>query len=70
MNTKESKMQLSLSIQETVLATGIGKTKIYQLINSGQLKSKKMGKRTIVLKVDLDEFLQSLESYTSEKSEV
>lgn len=59
--------KISLSIEEVQGATGIGRTKIYAAINSGQLKARKYGKRTIVLKDDLDAFLSSLESYPSAK---
>ena len=69
MNTKEFKMQLSFTIQETVQAIGIGRTKLYEYINSGQLKAKKIGKRTIVLKRDLDSFLDNLQSYSVSESE-
>lgn len=55
--------QLSFSIEDVCTATGLGKTKIYQLINSGTLKARKIGKRTLVLKCDLDDFLASLKSY-------
>lgn len=56
-------MQLSLNIEEARALTGIGRTKLYQAINSGKLKARKFGKRTIVLKDDLDAFLASLEAY-------
>ena len=62
-------MQQALSIEETMAATGIGRTKLYELINSGQLIAKKIGKRTIILKSDLDAFLASLENYTSNGTE-
>ena len=62
--------QFSMSIKETCAATGLGRTKIYQLINCGALKARKIGKRTIVLKADLEDFLSSLKSYSSENSEV
>lgn len=58
-------MQLSLSIEEVIAATGIGRTKLYQIINSGLLKARKIGKRTVILKADLDQFLSDLESYPS-----
>ena len=58
-------MQLSLSIEEAQVATGIGRTKIYQAINSGALRARKLGKRTIILKSDLEEFLSGLESYAA-----
>lgn len=61
---------LSLSIQEVKSTTGIGLTKLYQLINKGELKARKLGKRTFVLKSDLEDFLNNLESYPSENQEV
>lgn len=60
-------MQMSLSIEEVCAATGLGRTKIYQLANTGQLKARKIGKRTIVLKDDLESFLNGLQSYSPEK---
>ncbi len=60
-------MQLSLSIEEACAATGLGRTKLYELINSGQLRARKIGKRTIILKDDLDAFLSGLQSYPTEK---
>ena len=56
-------MQLSFSIEEVRTATGIGRTKIYEAIGKGNLKARKFGKRTIVLKDDLDAFLANLEAY-------
>jgi len=65
--TKENAMQLSLSIEEVSASTGLGKTKLYELINTGELKARKIGKRTLVLKSDLEEFLNSLQPYGFEK---
>jgi excisionase family DNA binding protein len=56
-------MQLSFLINDVAELTGIGKTKIYALINSRSLKARKLGKRTIILREDLDAFLCSLEAY-------
>ncbi len=61
--------QMSLSIEEARAATGLGRTKLYQLINSGELKARKIGKRTIILKTDLENFLSGLESYDSKAEE-
>lgn len=55
-------MQLSLSIEEVCSATGLGRTKIYEAIAAGELPAKKWGKRTLVLKTDLENFLSSLAS--------
>jgi excisionase family DNA binding protein len=56
-------MQLALSIEEVITATKIGRTSIYEAINSGKLQAKKLGKRTIILKDDLDNFLSNLKAY-------
>ena len=58
-------MKLSLSIEDVKELTGFGRTKIYEAINSGQLPAKKYGKRTIILKDDLLNFLNDLEDYSS-----
>jgi excisionase family DNA binding protein len=60
--------QLSLSIEEASGAIGVGRTKVYQLINSGELKARKIGARTVILKEDLEAFLNNLQSYTAEKA--
>jgi excisionase family DNA binding protein len=49
-----------LSISEACAFAGIGRTKIYQAISEGSLKARKCGKRTLVLRGDLRDFLASL----------
>ena len=49
-----------LSISEACAVAGIGRTKIYQAITDGTLKAPKCGKRTLVLRDDLRDFLASL----------
>lgn len=61
-------MQLSMSIEEVQAATGLGKTKIYACINSGALKARKLGKRTIVLRDDLNAFLSDLPAFKAENA--
>lgn len=56
-------MQLLYSIDDVIAATGIGRTKLYQIISSGELSAKKHGKRTYVLREDLDTFIANLEPY-------
>lgn len=53
----------SLSIEEVQKLSGLGKTKIYELLKSGDLPARKLGKRTLVLRADLDEFLSNLAAY-------
>ncbi|MBK9584985.1 MAG: helix-turn-helix domain-containing protein [Alphaproteobacteria bacterium] len=61
---------LTMSIEETRAATGLGRTKLYQLINNGELKARKIGKRTVILKDDLEAFLKNLPSYNSQNAGV
>ena len=52
------------SLKETKnLLGGIGNEKLYQLLNSGQLRGRKMGNRTFVLASDLRQFLDNLPEY-------
>ena len=49
-----------LSVVEACSIAGIGRTKIYHAITTGALRARKLGKRTIILRSDLNEFLTSL----------
>jgi excisionase family DNA binding protein len=49
-----------LSVDETATAVGLGRTKIYELINEGKLKSVKVGRRRLVPAAAVDEFLETL----------
>ncbi len=60
-------MKQSLSIEEACSITGLGRTKLYQLINAGELKARKIGKRTVILQEDIEGFLSNLQSYTPSK---
>jgi len=52
---------LALSIEEVRKLTGLGRTKIYSLIGSGELIARKIGKRTVVLRTDLETWLGGLQ---------
>jgi excisionase family DNA binding protein len=61
MNTAALDLQREgLSILEACRIAGIGRTKIYEAIADRRLKARKLGKRTIVLRSDLHEFLAAL----------
>ena len=49
-----------LSVSEACAVAGIGRTKIYEAIADGLLVVRKYGKRTIVLRDDLRNFLNAL----------
>lgn len=48
MNDTPSGAPLAYSINEASRATSLGRTRLYQLIGSGQLKAVKIGNRTLI----------------------
>jgi excisionase family DNA binding protein len=66
---------VALSIAEACMRSGIGRTAMCQMINSGQLPARKCGRRTLILADDLFRTLESLplikeKSKRSSKQEV
>ena len=59
--------QLCFSVKEACEVTGIGATKMYQALDSGQIKAVKWGKRTLILRADLESFLNNLDAYKADK---
>jgi excisionase family DNA binding protein len=59
----------TFSINQACSHIGLGRTKIYQLIKTGNLKARKIGARTIILESDLNDFLKSLAPYPSKELE-
>ena len=57
--------EMRLSIADVQKLTGIGRTMIYSLINSERLSAKKLNTKTVILKSDLEDFLESLDEYPS-----
>jgi excisionase family DNA binding protein len=53
-------LRQGLSIAEACATAGIGRTKIYQAISTGELVARKYGKRTLILRTDLQDFLTNL----------
>lgn len=52
--------QLAHTIAEASARSGIGRTVLYHLINSGQLPARKLGRKTLIMDDDLRRCLQSL----------
>ena len=52
----------SYAVNDLPALTGLGRTRIFQAISEGRLVARKFGRRTIVLRSDLDAFLHNLES--------
>jgi excisionase family DNA binding protein len=52
--------RISLSVAEVCGLTGIGMTKLRAVINTGLLPSRRLGKKIIIRRVDVDNFLKGL----------
>lgn len=59
------KIPLSYTVEEACAIIGVGKTKIYEALDSGKLPAKKWGKRTLILRADIQQYLSNLEAYSS-----
>lgn len=60
---------LSYTIDEACALIGVGRTKLYEALDSGELPAKKWGKRTLILKADLKSFLETLKAYPANGEE-
>jgi excisionase family DNA binding protein len=47
-------------MNEACRAIGIGRTKLYEEINSGRISTRKLGKRTLILAKEIDRYLEAL----------
>jgi excisionase family DNA binding protein len=50
--------RLSYGIKDACIATGLGRSFLYQRIADGELPTFKIGSRTLITANDLEEFLQ------------
>ena len=55
---------LAYSVSEACKASGLGRTSIYTYINSGQLRCRKHGSRTLILESELRAFLERLPDHS------
>ena len=54
--------RISLSLNEVCGMLGAGMTTVRKAIDAGQLPARKLGKKVIVLRADVDKFLEKLPS--------
>lgn len=52
--------KLAYRIDEAVAATGIGRTSLYEMIKAGALKTRKIGRRTLIERDELERALRNL----------
>ena len=55
--------KVAVSINEAVQIFGIGRSTLYQAMNTGELPARKLGTRTIILFDDLKAYLDRLPPY-------
>lgn len=48
---------VAYSINDAAAASGLGRTTVYGLLKAGMLKRVKIGARTVILRSDLEQFL-------------
>lgn len=53
---------LAFSIDEVAQKLGVSERHVRRLISKGDLRAKKLGRRTLILARDLDEYLNALPS--------
>lgn len=56
------------SIEDVIARTSLGRSKIYELLASGQLGSVKVGRRRLVPAVSLEEFVEGLRGAPAQRS--
>ncbi len=56
--------KMGFSTREVSRLTGLGQTTIYERIETGELKARKLGRRTLILRRDLETFLEALPAKT------
>ena len=64
----EIKMELSISIAEAARHAGVGRSTIYQAVGRGELRVKKIGRRSIILTEDLAAWVKALPDASLTKS--
>jgi excisionase family DNA binding protein len=55
--------RITISVDEAMLAIGVGKTLLYELLNDGSLRSIKVGKKRLVIVESIHEWIANMESY-------
>ena len=64
-----SENAFAFSVDEVCVLAGICKQNVYNALNDGRLRAKKIGTRTLILPSDLMRFLESLEDYSPKEKE-
>ena len=58
--TETQANRLAFSLADAASAIGVGKSTLHELIATGKLRVRKLGRRSLVLREDLEAYVQSL----------
>jgi excisionase family DNA binding protein len=50
-----------MSVAETIAATGLGKTLLYELLGDGSIRSMKVGKKRLIICASLHDWIAKME---------
>lgn len=56
--TRDSSATIALAVNDAARAIGIGRTKMFALVQSGELPICKIGRRTLILTEDLQSWMR------------
>jgi len=54
---------IAMTVQTAVQVSGISRSVLYEALKRGDLKARKSGRRTLIMRVDLEDYISSLEKY-------
>lgn len=52
--------KISVTLREASALSGIGRSSLYKLFNEGKLTPRKCGKRTLLIRAELEAYIKSL----------
>jgi excisionase family DNA binding protein len=55
--------RITISVDEAISATGIGKTMLYELLGDGSIRSIKVGKKRLIILESIHEWIANMECY-------
>ena len=58
----EAQQSLFLSLRETCRLLGVGRSKLYELVGSGKIKTIKIGARRLIARDELERFVATLQA--------
>lgn len=56
----DAPQRITMTVQEAVSYTGLSRSFLHKIMADGQLKRLKAGKRVLILKTDLEDYLSSI----------